>query len=165
MGYDTRFRGTVKVDPPLNSEEIRYLQKFCDTRRMFRKEGPYYVDGPGVMGQDPTPNVINYNSPPAGQPNTWCKWQPSVDGKEIHWSGMEKFYDADLWMKYLIDHFLKPGCAAKDALPFLQANHVVEGMIEAQGEDGDDRWDLVVRDNRVFVRRYRREPDDERSVE
>jgi hypothetical protein len=56
---------------------------------------------------------------------------------------------ATKWMQYLIDHFLKPGCVAKTELPFLQGNHVVSGQIEAQGENRDDHWTLVVEDNKA----------------
>lgn len=65
------------------------------------------------------------------------------------WNEVEKFYDSEEWMKYLIEHFLKPGALAVEHLPFLQANHTLNGTITAQGEELDDRWLLVVRNNEV----------------
>ena len=87
-----------------------------------------------------------------GQPSLWCQWVPVKDddgNTVIEWDGGEKFYSSPEWMKYIIDHFLKPGAFAKDQLPFLQANHICNGMIDAQGEDAEDRWRLHVRDNVV----------------
>lgn len=155
MGYTTYFEGAVTVTPPLNAEEIAFLTKFNQTRRMHCQQGPYFVDRGGFMGQG-SEGVIDYNLPPEGQPGLWCQWRPTEDGTAIEWDGGEKFYDSPEWMKYIIEHFLAPGALAKSELPFLQANHVVNGTIEAQGEESDDRWDLVVQDNRVFVRHYER---------
>lgn len=67
----------------------------------------------------------------------YCQWVPTSDGSEIKWDGEEKFYDADEWMQYIIDRFLAP------------AGYLVEGEIDAQGEDVGDRWRIVVRDNRA----------------
>lgn len=149
MGYTTTFQGQIDIVPPLNQEEIDYLKKFSNSRRMLCDQGPYFVDRGGYCGQDAGPDVIDYNRPPTGQPGLWCKWEPTEDGTAIEWNGAEKFYDSAEWMQYLIDHFLKPGAEAKDALPFLQANHVCIGAIKAQGEDMDDRWKLIVDNNVV----------------
>lgn len=74
---------------------------------------------------------------------------PTEDGAALEWDEGEKFYDSQEWMAYLIDHFLKPGALASSAIPFLQANHVLNGTIKAQGEDMGDRWKLVVTNNVV----------------
>jgi hypothetical protein len=116
---------------------------------MNRTRGRYYAEPGNNFGQDHTPDVLDYNRPPPGQPGLWCHWVPTEDGREIEWDGGEKFYDAAAWMQYIINHFLKPGCFAKCALPFLQANHVVNGNIEAHGEDHDDQWLLRVINNKV----------------
>lgn len=163
MGYTTDFEGRISVYPPLNVFEITYLNKFCDTRRMRTEHGPYWVDQPGFAGQDKTPEVIDYNSPPEGQPGLWCHWIPTQDGRYIEWDGGEKFYDSLEWMEYIIEHFLKPGaivstmtnrcptCGRSDESQFdeFTFDHVLNGMIEAQGEDPDDKWRLYVNDNIV----------------
>lgn len=162
MGYTTDFEGQVEIDPPLNQHEIDYLTKFAETRRMKRKAGPYFVEGTGFRGQEREDDVIDSNRPPDGQPGLWCQWVPTPDGKHIIWDGGEKFYDSPEWMKYLIDHFLKPGAEAqalvdategKIPTPFndFTFDHTLNGHIQAQGEDPDDRWVLVVRDNVVSV--------------
>lgn len=156
MGYTTEFDGKVEIVPPLNEAEIQFLKKFSGTRRMLREKGPYYVDGGGFAGQDHEPDIFDYNEPPDGQPSLWCQWVPAEDGNFIEWDGNEKFYCAKEWMEYIIDHFLKPECIAREQLPFLQANHVVNGVIIAQGEDDDDRWALFVLDNAVTTINYGR---------
>jgi hypothetical protein len=155
MGYTTEFEGKVDIVPPLNEAEIAYLNKFSDTRRMDRTKGPYYVDGTGLCGQGRDNDIIDFNNPPPGQPGLWCQWVPTDDGTAIEWNGSEKFYCADAWMRYIIDHFLSPTAVAKNTLDFLQANHVVNGEIEASGEDSDDHWKLIVKNNKVLVKQGR----------
>lgn len=151
MGYTTEFEGRVEISPPLNEAEIAFLKKFSDTRRMDRRNGPYFVDGTGFKGQHKDADVIDQNSPPDGQPGLWCNWVPTDDGTALEWNGSEKFYSSVEWMQYLIDHFLKPGCEAswglENGLSFLTADHVLNGVLEATGEERDDVWDLVVKDN------------------
>jgi hypothetical protein len=161
MGYDTEFTGHVTVTPPLNPHEIAYLRKFADTRRMDRTNGPYYVDGTGSYGQGRDADILDHNQPPAEQPGRWCGWVPTDDGMAIEWNGVEKFYGAAEWMTYLVDHFLKPDAVAQQRMAsgelanppagfeHFAFNHVVNGTIDAQGEDPDDTWQLVVKDNEV----------------
>jgi len=150
MGYSTDFIGSFTVSPPLNEREREFLHKFNQTRRMDREQGPYYVDDPAPFGQG-REGVRDFNKPPKGQPGLWCQWAPSDDGTEILWDGGEKAYDMADWIVYIIEHFLKPGAKAKDALPFLQCNHSVNGTVIAQGEDPGDRWKILIVDNEVEV--------------
>ena len=85
MGYTTDFHGQISIDPPLNPTEIEYINKFNDTRRMNRTNGPYYVGGTGMGGQDHEDDIQDYNSPPTGQPGLWCNWCATEDGKFIEW--------------------------------------------------------------------------------
>lgn len=149
MGYTTDFWGAVKIDPPLNAEEVDFLKRFAGSRRMKRGKGSYYAEPGNDFGQAHEEDILDYNTPPDDQPGLWCQWVPTQDGDALVWDQGEKFYSPVEWMKYLIEHFLKPEALAKKALPFLQANHVCNGTIDAQGEDSDDRWRLVVKDNNV----------------
>lgn len=146
MGYTTEFKGQININPPLSREEIEFLKKFNETRRMNREKGPYFVDGSGSYGQGHDDDIRDFNSPPAGQPGLWCKWRPTEDGSAIEWDGAEKFYSSEEWMRYLIEHFLKPGHLAP--MPFL-GEHTLNGTILAQGEEIEDRWRLVVENNEV----------------
>ena len=148
MGYTTDFSGQITVEPPFNEQEMEFLRKFSRTRRMNRTKGPYFVDGTGDFGQGADFDILDHNRPPSGQPGLWCHWTPSDGGHFIEWDGGEKFDEADEWMKYLIEHFIKPGHRAP--MPFLK-DHVCNGEIFAQGEEPDDRWMLIVKDNVVSV--------------
>ncbi|GIG86208.1 hypothetical protein [Plantactinospora endophytica] len=172
MGYETRFTGRVGISPPLNPAEIRYLTRFADVRHMDRTKGPYFVDGGGYAGQDVEPDVRDVGKPPPGQPGLWCQWIPSEDGATLGWDEEEKFYEAERWMAYLIDTFLRPGAtlAGELAAPVagrvyaeefagFSFDHVVDGVIEAEGEEPDDRWRLAVRDNVVYVVRHAVPPE------
>lgn len=168
MGYTTDFIGRVKIDPPLNADEISYLTSFAETRRMHREAGPYYTASDGFRGQGHDGDVIDYNSPGPEQPGLWCQWVPTEDGTALEWDGGEKFYYAEEWMRYLIDTFLKPDAAVYSELggehnvdgriyPIEFNNfafdHVVNGVIEAFGEESGDIWRLTVTNNVVKVQR------------
>ena len=121
---------------------------------MNRDEGPYFVDGPGFMGQDRTPGVKNFNSPPNLQPSLWCQWTPTSDGGGLEWDQGEKAYDMAEWLEYLIDHFLKPSAYASrgdvaSQFKDFTFDHVVSGTVNAYGEAPDDFWRIVVKDNKV----------------
>jgi hypothetical protein len=148
MGYTTYFEGSVTVSPPLSAEEVAFLNKFSETRRMNRTKGPYFVDGTGDFGQGHDDDVIDHNSPDPSQPGLWCQWVPAEDGSEIMWNDAEKFYEAEAWMQYIIDHFIGPNPLAQSELPFLKG-HTVNGTISADGEESDDFWKLLVTDNVV----------------
>lgn len=149
MGYTTYFKGEIEIDPPLNIKELNFLMQFAETRRIHREQGPYYVAGQGrVLPDARVGGVINNNNPPDGQPGLWCDWIPTEDGDALVWNEAEKFYHGAEWMMYLIQHFLGEEPLAKKELPFLQG-HILNGTIEARGQDHLDTWLLVVEDNVV----------------
>jgi len=154
MGYTTHFEGSVSIVPPLNEQEIEYINKFADTRRMDRENGPYYVGG-GLGGQTQDSDVRNHNRPPEGQPGLWCQWVATEEGDAIEWDYQEKFYNAPEWMQYIINHFLGENPLAKlndpENFGFLQG-HKLNGEIYAQGEEADDMWKLEVVDGQVIVK-------------
>jgi hypothetical protein len=165
MGYTTEFKGSVTISPPLNAHEVSYLRKFAASRRMDRARGPFFVEGSGPFGQGPDDDIRDFNQPSSGQPGLWCKWEPTDDGTAIKWNGEEKFYDSAEWMTYLIDTFLKPGAALASELvskvpgrhypeefEHFTFDHELKGVIDAQGEEQGDRWQLVVTGNIVISR-------------
>lgn len=162
MGYTTSFYGCVKVDPPLNGHEVDYLMRFATSRRMQRTKGPYYANPGSDFGQNAdTEDVTNHNEPPIGQPGLWCQWVPADEGRVIEWDQGEKFYEAEDWMRYLIEHFLRPGAAATYAVEADAAfehftfDHVLNGVIQAEGEESGDLWLLEVADNVVTTKQGR----------
>jgi hypothetical protein len=128
MGYTTEFSGTVSVVPPLNAAEVAYLRRFSVARH----------DG-GEPGMPPR--------------SYYCQWVPTEDGAGLEWDQVEKFYDSVEWMAYLIDHLLRPGAVASLAgdpqFAGFTFDHVLNGVIDADGEARNDRWRLVVNDNVV----------------
>lgn len=155
MGYTTDFNGRIKVTPPMSAAEVKYINAFNDSRRMDRGAGPYFVGGSGQFGQGHDGDINNYNRPDDSQPSLWCQWCASDDGEYIEWDGGEKFYEAGEWMKYIINHFLGANPIAKNAnskwLSEHLQGHVCNGVIEAQGEESDDRWTIVVQNNKVTI--------------
>ncbi len=158
MGYSTDFIGRIRIEPALNLEEVTFLKKFADTRRMKVKQGPYFVDQASALGQDEGPNVHSWNEPSEGQPGLWCQWVPIDDGSALTWSGVEKFYEADKWMTYVIDHFLRPGAKAKSAgdsqFASFTFDHRCDGLVIASGEEYPDLWRIEVASNEVRTSRY-----------
>lgn len=161
MGYHTDFYGEFNLDKPLTQAHKNYLNAFANTRRMARKqsvaaklddplriavglpigkEGGYFVGGKGMCGQDEDDSITEYNNPPLGQPSLWCQWLPNQEGTAIVWDYSEKFYEYVAWIDYLIKHFLKPW------------GYTVNGEVEWQGEERDDRGMIVVVNNVVNVK-------------
>lgn len=159
MGYTTDFDGSIAIEPPLNEHEISFLLDFNGSRRMLRTKGPLHADPGADFGQARSADIQDYNRPPEGQPGLWCQWVPTEDGGAIEWDGGEKFYDSPTWMSYLIDQLLSPAARAfieehqseDERLRHFTCDHVLNGTINAQGEDPGDRWRLVVTDNAVQV--------------
>lgn len=156
MGYTTDFDGELTINPPLNAAQVAYINKFNQTRRMKRHtdllsldpvreavglpvgvDGAYFVGGGGPYGQARDRSIIDYNSPPEGQPGLWCQWCVSDDGTVLIWDEGEKFYHYTAWLEYLAEHFFSVwGCK-------------LNGNIAWSGEDGDDRGTIYVKDNEV----------------
>jgi hypothetical protein len=157
MGYTTDFSGTVTIDPPLNEDEISFLEDFNRTRRMHRSGGPLFVKSDGPCGQGSGPDtVLDGNRPDPDQPGLWCQWVPDEyadpPGSELGWDGGEKFYNAAEWMEYIVNKLLSPAARAyvdahlneDERLKSFTCDHKVDGVIEAEGEEPGDLWKIVV---------------------
>lgn len=146
MGYSTDFSGSFKLDKKLDKETQDLLEGLNTTRRMkrdlkgFGVEGEFYVGSRNDFGQDRTPDVVDYNSPPRTQPGLWCGWTPTGDGLAIEWDGGEKFYDYVEWIEYLIDSVLAP------------RGYALNGEVEWFGEDRSDMGKIVIVNNKVSTK-------------
>lgn len=159
MGYNTDFRGSLEITPPLISTQIDYINLFSETRRMGRNpeilqemyhgehgfdggygpQGAYFAFDDGVMGQLEDNSIKDFNS--SGEaPGLWCQWAISEDGAQLEWSGGEKFYNYTEWLQFLITHF------------FTVWDVKLNGVIEWRGEDWDDTGSINVIDNVVFLK-------------
>ncbi len=158
MGYCTDFEGKIMIDPPLNEVERDYLTLFAHTRHMHRAKGPFYVDGISSPVEENT-DIIDYNAPPPGQPSLWCDFEPTVDGSALEWNGSEKTQCAKEWIEYLITRFLEMDAVlSEQSLPEFAGfkfNHILNGTLEAQGEEPSDRWKLIVKNNKVTIKKGR----------
>lgn len=116
MGYTTDFSGEFEFREVLDAEQVAALKEFNEQRH-----------GGNVQ---PFPNM----------PGFWCQWTASDDGRYLMWDGGEKFYDYVEWLKYLIEHFIKPW------------GKTLNGEVEWYGEDREDIGKIVVKDNEVTVK-------------
>lgn len=158
MGYTTYFDGTFKLNKELDEETYHYLNNFSGTRRMKRDPkvlerlgyGPaesFGVDGEffvktndlNSFGETEDESIVEYNYPPSTQPGLWCQWVPSEDRMHIEWDQGEKFYHADEWIKYIIEKILIP------------RGYVLDGVVEAEGEEREDNWHIEIKNNVVEV--------------
>lgn len=162
MGYSTTFDCNVSIEPAVAPELVEYIGRFSRTRHMKRDveklktlfegkagelygyngelgiEGEYYLNGDDDLRQmTKDDSILNYNTAPSTQPGLWCDFIISSDGKSIEWDQAEKTYDGEEWVRYLIDSFLTPN------------GYVVNGTINAYGEDSDDRWVMNIENNIV----------------
>lgn len=159
MGYTTEFEGCFHLDKPLTAAQKDYINRFAETRRMKRNpallpedpfcksvglplgsHGEFFVAATGFMGQDENASVMDFNTPPAGQPGLWCQWV--TDGETIFWDGGEKFYHYVQWIKYMISNF------------FIPWGYKLNGTVEWQGEEPSDRGDIIITDNNVQTKRF-----------
>ncbi len=158
MGYTTEFEGAFMFDQPLTSIQVAYINKFAETRRMFRSaimarylldeerhavglpigdDGGYFVGGTGFCGQDDDASILDHNEPPPTQPGLWCKWVVNNNGTFLLWSGTEKFYDYVEWLEYLIENFFK------------RWGRVLSGTVTYRGDDPGDAGKIVIEGNKV----------------
>lgn len=137
MGYYTEFDGQLRIDPPLNTAEVDYLNDF------FTTEHPNTTTGM-LAGSARWP-----------KPGIWCDLKATTTS--LAWNGSKKTYDLEVWVAWVIDHMLsaraRPIVTAHlnndPRLAAFTCDHVVNGLMTARGEDAEDRWALLVRDNVV----------------
>jgi hypothetical protein len=154
MGYTTDFIGHVNVDPPLNEAEQHYLMAFAASRRYARAAGPYDVPrNPAAERDDEATDLDAYNAVGAGQPSLWCGWTPCWQGCCLTHDGVEKFYAATRWMRYLIEHFLAPDAHARhsglDWFTDFAFDHTLNGIIAACRRDTRELYLIHVENNEV----------------
>ena len=176
MGYSTDFLGHIDISPPLNPSEVEYLTAFGESRRWDRPGGPYEVpDNPRldavVLGDpDPVTGVPSVRAPVSagsddherfnrtapGQPQLHCQWIPCPSGCCLSYDGHEKFYEPTAWMRYLIDHFIKPGAAASrsglECFEQFTFDHEMNGVVAACRRDTRRLWVIEVDSNVVTER-------------
>ena len=154
MGYTTEFAGRFDLNREIDNDTFNLLKGLATTRRMKRDnnmleelgfgnaedfgiEGEFFYNNDGDFGQSQDDSIINYNSPSKNQPSLWLQWIPTEDRKGLEWDGGEKFYSSVNWIEYLINRILEP------------RGYIVNGTVNAQGEDSDDQYHIRVVNNVV----------------
>ncbi len=150
MGFSTDFVGHIDIEPPLNDAETAFMLAFAASRR-YERSDPYDVPGNpvGETGEGVDPD--RYNQPPPGQPDLWCDWQVCWDGCCITWSGKEKSYSMEPWLRYVIDHFFKAGAEASADPRFadFSFDHVLDGTMVGCRRDNKELFAIRVEHNVV----------------
>lgn len=156
MGYTTYFDGRFNLNKAMDDDTYNLIKNLARTRRMkrdvnkleklgcgkvedFGEEGEFFVKNDGCFGQSKDESIIDYNTPPITQPGLWLQWIPTEDRLGLKWDEGEKFYNSVEWIVYLIEKILEP------------KGYIVNGRVEAQGEDPDDKYCITVTDNVVLV--------------
>jgi hypothetical protein len=103
-----------------------------------------YNEAPGhLISKDWSYDLVKIEEelkPEQCQPGLWCQWVISDDCTLLEWDGGEKFYYYTEWLEYMIKHFFNPWGIK------------LNGEIEWNGEDRNDRGKIVVTDNEVIVK-------------
>lgn len=167
MGFTTDFIGHIDIDPGLNDAEHAYLDAFRKSRRFDRAGGPYEVPGNPYVDERITASSKAYNRPAVGQPQLWCQWQPCWDGCCLAFDGNEKFYEPVLWLRYIIDHFLRPKAeASRSGLDYFEEftfDHRLQGLVVGCRRDNKQLYGIRVADNVVTTEVLR--PGDARYLD
>lgn len=156
MGYDTDFRGQFDLDKPLTPAHLAHLTRFSEIRHTKWKpevadlpdplreavglpagpEGAYYV---GSEGSRDNPLCLDPNREPDSQPDLYCQWIPNSAGTALVWDEIEKFREYVEWLRYLIEHFLKPW------------GYVLSGKVTWEGEEHGDAGTITVTGNEILL--------------
>lgn len=148
MGFQTRYLGTLTIDPPLRQDEIAWLRAFELTSPSLRPEDPYYVPMNPRAEWDRWMNAPENRTGTSdrGRSRPQCDWAPSTSGTHLEWQRRDTSNRAVQEITYLIEHFLKPGAlASKDGrrdFDTFTFDHEVNGVIAAERSDG---WLYLIR--------------------
>ena len=68
-------------------------------------------------------------------PDSWCDWAVDDLGESIAWNGSEKSYHMFEWLMWLRSNLLSAWGIV-----------LLDGIIEASGEERNDRWAIICKD-------------------
>lgn len=124
MGYSTEFRGTLTFKQEATASQLAELKKYLekDVRDIY---GIPYNRMPQELFKDG-----KYGS-------GWCHIDLELtdDFSALQWNGAEKTYELEHIVNWLTDKM-------REKYP----DFALEGKLTAQGEDMEDRWELVMQD-------------------
>lgn len=104
-------------------------------------EGQFDLDRPLSMKQVGILTKLHETRhDPDTMPSYYCQWIPNGDGDAIIWDDGEKFYEYVPWLKYIIDTYIIPW------------EYKLNGTVRWFGHNRHDVGEIVVRDNKIFLR-------------
>jgi hypothetical protein len=160
VGVNTTYIGRVDIVPGLNQSEYDYLRAFAESRRSYRPAGPYALEPMDPDYGTSARAVDRHNQIADGQPGYWCQWVPCPHGCCLGWNGREKFYAGPAWMRYLIDHFLRPDAHARASgdpqFTGFTFDHQMDGIIVGEQQDNLELFAIRVEQNEVTQEILRR---------
>lgn len=125
MGYTTEFQGALKFTKELSASQISYLSKIL-----------------GVDFRD-IKELMNLTPKKDGEISdlTYAiDLKFTADFAGLKWDGTEKSYEMDKQVEFVIAYMTKK-----------YPDFGLQGFMNAQGEEVDDRWRLNVENNKVTV--------------
>lgn len=131
MSHGPGFIGCIHVSPPLNDEEMDFLEDLADSDRTLRG----------------TPTGRGDTDVPFAR----MAWQPCLDGCCLTWDGSEATKMMAPTLRFLVDHLLRPGAKAAGhrRFPDFTCDHVLDGTVAGRGYDDALGRTVVVADNQV----------------
>lgn len=132
---DPGFIGCIRVSPPLNDDELDFLDELAESGRTLRST-------PTGRGN-------------SGVPFARLAWEACLDGCCLWW---DPDREATKWMlpslAFLIDHLFRPGAKGEGRHQFegFTFDHVLTGVVVGQGHRDVATTLVEVTDNVVSVR-------------
>lgn len=133
--HDPRFIGCIRVEPPLNDDEVDFLLALSDSGRTLRS----------------TPTGRGNSDVPFAR----LAWEVCSDGCCLSWDGA---LEATQWMRpslrFLVDHLFRDGAEGTGRHQFeaFTFDHVLDGIVIGQREHEVDVTLVEVTDNAVTGR-------------
>jgi hypothetical protein len=87
-------------------------------------------------------------------PTRHCRWEPTDDGRALVWDGSDDPEHGAAWLRYLINHFLKP-YAHRSRLPEFSEftfDHNLNGAFQPPGAATGGPRLIMIDDNEVLLR-------------
>jgi hypothetical protein len=141
MGYQTDFVGYLRIDPPLGTREISFINRISGSPFLQESSGPLRVaDEDDQALRDLTSRA----------PRGWSNWIACPEGCCLSYDGGDKANQMVPWLKFLMETFLVPGAAA-ERVRGMSCDHVLTGMVVGSRRDTRELYSITVRDNNVEV--------------
>lgn len=156
MGLHTTYVGHVTIEPPLSAQEVDVLRGVNRTRHWDHPQGMLRIATHPADDERPGDDVATYNRPAPGAPGLWCPWTACERGHCLTWDGVEKPYEGERWLRWLIDVLLRPGAQVAGTVwareRGLTCDHRLDGMLVGERRETVELFALEVTGNEVARR-------------